>query len=102
MALSNIFREPRREITETLVGIMLVSVPVAGDYWFGVWLRAATEGNNPIGLAAGMVIGVCLIFCVGVALLLLFLLLVGAHALGEFVCGRLAKMGTDPRPRDRW
>lgn len=44
MALSNILREPRREIIETLVGIAIFIIPVYLDYRFGLWFEKATGG----------------------------------------------------------
>ena len=51
MALSNIFREPRREITETLVGVGVVILPVYVNYRLGAWsaLRAFNLGMCVLG-----------------------------------------------------
>jgi len=46
MALSNIFREPRREITETVVGMALVTVPIAAI----ILLRWASRNFLGVGM----------------------------------------------------
>lgn len=58
MAFSNIFREPRRELTESAVGIVAVaaglSVWIAADYHFSLWLEktcgpiAPNYPNDPV------------------------------------------------------
>ena len=60
MALSNIFREPRREIVETIVGLITVGAFMYVDYKFSCWneefwgYRTFTDGstlkNFPWGL----------------------------------------------------
>jgi len=95
VALSNILREPRREITESVAGIAIFIIPVWLDYHFAVWLYAATGGNNralpvPIGMIAG-------VFVVAAILgLLLF-----THFVGEEICDFLADRGLELRPRNR-
>lgn len=39
MALSNIFREPRREITESAIGLGIFAAAAWADYHFAVWLQ---------------------------------------------------------------
>src|ERR1700722_6083126 len=82
MALSNIFREPRREITESAIGIGILSVVIWADYKFGVWLQGAAGCKGDfcyVPWPAGMGIGV---LGAGGLLMLLFL----AHELGDAVC----------------
>lgn len=96
MALSNIFREPRREITESAVGIAIVAGFLYGDYCFAAWLYSMTA-DNPRGgfpVVLGMIMGVVFfIVCIG--------MLVLTHALGEAICNALAKRGLELRPRQR-
>lgn len=95
MALSNIFREPRREITESAVGLMLCAAYVFLDYCFAVWFRSATGGTHDgCPWSLGMILGVGLS-------LLFFGLLLATHALGEFACGSLARRGVELRPKRR-
>lgn len=99
MALSNIFREPRREITETLVGIAALLVPLFLDYCFALWLQAS-EGMDKNGeykwpWPAGMFLGFFLFF---LALVVLGL----AHWMGEKTCDALARRGLNLRPPRRY
>ena len=96
MALSNIFKEPRREITETVIGATVFGVYLYGDYAAALWLQGITGGYSdaipwPLGMAFG--------FCCTVVL---FLILIVIHFLGEKICGSLSKFGADPRPRRRY
>src|SRR5690349_5692998 len=96
MALSNIFREPRREIIETVVGIgALVPFGVV-DYYFGRFLQESTPDHPP--LVAGMMLGILVIPFAA------FFLVVAAavvHGIGEEVCGALQNRGVHLRPRNR-
>lgn len=97
MALSNI--EPRREITESLVGLSAVGLFVWGDYAFARWFNAITTMTNPdnpcpvvVGMLCGGAMAVCGTFiAVTVAL--------ATHALGDGICNRLGRF--DPRPKVR-
>jgi hypothetical protein len=102
MALSNMLREPRREITETAVGIVLVLGYAWINYTAARWLQSA------IPLSGGFQIPVFLpmlaiflgtFICYGALLLI--------HLLGEAVCNALQQNGLHLRPRsrpvtDRW
>lgn len=91
MALSNIFREPRREIIEQAAGAALFVV------WIGTahWLVRLLGATSTVDLVGGTVV-------MSMALVLLIPLVFMIHAAGEFVCGALARMGVDPRPRQRY
>lgn len=94
MALSNIFREPRREITESAVGITLVSAFVFADYLFASWLVDEGTKHPTEDLILGMVMGVGVLgIVVGGTIL--------THALGESLCNKLEKAGIQMRPRTR-
>ncbi len=118
MALSNIIREPRREIIETLQGAI---VPIAygwltwklytyiRDPWN--WLTGEKDKNGiPIYdagpfnldsptfhwgiLIVALIVAAVISLVVGGALLL-------THHIGEEICDRWAEIGMDPRPKER-
>ncbi len=93
MALTNIFREPRREITETVVGAAPTVIFLYTDYRFARWLENAMPPDNPICWELGMVVGGIGFVMV---LLLIVLLLVIIHLLGELFCDLMGSH--DPRP----
>ncbi len=93
MALSNILNEPRREITESIVGLIILCAFMAVDYAFGVWLENVA-GHNDIPWPIGMILGIP-------ATILLVAILFVTHAIGESVCNILQKNDIHLRPRDR-
>jgi len=107
MALSNILKEPRREITESLTGIVVFSVvmiPFAwADYLIAVHIRTVTGHRPdelliiPLVFATGL-----LTICAMVAISVGRLFLLGTHALGEVICTLLEKLGIQMRPRQRY
>lgn len=103
MALSNIFREPRREITESVVGLAIFGGAVWADYAFAGWLQEyaghrlysdGTIAGDYIPWPLGMVVG----FVVGATALLT---VVVTHALGDGICNALQNSGIHLRPRNR-
>ena len=100
MALSNIFREPRREITESVVGIVAVVPLGLADYVFGLWFRYLMGGpyDGPY-LLLSMLIGIFLSFiCLVVGLVFLGI----THAIGDGICNILQNRGIHLRPRQRY
>jgi hypothetical protein len=102
MALSNMLNEPRREITETAMGIGLVCLPVGLDYFGVLWLRDPADPNPvwvwmlliPTAVAAGVVLlGVAVLAVLGCSFLV--------HAAGEVICDFLEDRGLYLRPRTR-
>lgn len=93
MALSNILREPRREITETIVGIVIFAVFVYLDSLFAHWLNTFTV-YNPCPIPLGYLLGVLVTIIVA-------LLTVLIHAVGEKTCNALARNGLELRPKQR-
>lgn len=96
MALSNILREPRREIIESVVGIAAFLVCVWLDSFFARWFHEVTGGDHggcpvPLGYLFGLLAAVLLVICV-----------FATHALGETVCGFLANRGMEIRPKQRY
>lgn len=103
MALSNIYNEPRREITESLVGIV-VGVPAIGavvflDYQLAVWFKEITGGIGGCPVPLGMLLVPCLL--VFAAVILIFLL-AWTHVLGDAICTALDKVGLRLRPTTRY
>ncbi len=95
MALSNIFNEPKREITETVVGLSLIGIFVAADYSFALWFQDITGGPERgvpwwLGIIAGVSFGIA-----GV------LMMLRIHTLGERVCDSLQRHGIHLRPKRR-
>jgi hypothetical protein len=102
MALSNIFREPRREITETVVGVALITIPVVADYFAALELQKLSGGWSEFPWPIGMLF-VPLIVILGamaVAAVAFGLPLV-VHAIGEIGCEALEERGIHLRPRNR-
>lgn len=105
MALSNIFREPRREITESAVGIMVFAIPAALYAWIvyiicrwieGLSLRPDGTFGCPWGLAAIVVAPAMMV--IGFAG---YMALIATHALGDAACNALQRAGIHLRPRVR-
>lgn len=95
MALSNIFREPRREIIESVVGLMVFAVFAWGDYHFAQWFKDVTGGPRigcpwPIGMFFGFLL---LVAIIGLVLL--------THMLGDAICNLFQERGVHLRPRKR-
>lgn len=98
MALSNIFREPRREIIETAVGMAIMAALIGGDYAFARWFETLcgyrSNGDAEVPWLLGLIIGL------GVALIAV-LLAVLTHQIGEMMCDSLQSHGVCLRPRRR-
>lgn len=98
MALSNIFREPRREITESVVGLVPFVGFIALDVFLTRWIcRADTHRDW------GQIMGIFFVIVVGtlMALFGLVLLALFTHFIGEEICGFLARHGLELRPKNR-
>ncbi len=97
MALSNIFREPRREITESVIGL-LVTAPIFGwIYFLSGWLR--DHDSTPI-MPLSFYIAGALLFTLGGAAMSAGILLI-THAIGDGVCNALQRGDIHLRPRNR-
>lgn len=98
MALSNIIRQPRRELTESAMGI-LVSAVVIGilylpGYYLGSWFQEATIGPSPDLIWLWTLIAMVLLFFGGWIVLLI------THSVGERFCNNLANRGIELRGND--
>lgn len=97
MALSNIRKEPRREVTESAVGLLLVSWWCVGTAWLAktmaclVWQSTAVFELRSMGLLIAFMLS---------AWCLLGLLL--HHAMGEVACDLLDDVGIRLRPKRRY
>lgn len=100
MALSNIFKEPRREITETVVGLgifLAVAAPLVwGESCLWNLIRFYCKDTD---VAVCLTVLCNVLFGVGVGLSVL--LLMGIHQLGDSICTSLENRGVHLRPRVR-
>lgn len=91
----DIFREPRREITESALGVAAFGGFLFCDSYFANWFHIATGGDGrgcPTPLA--YIIGI-------IALVLLIFFLIFTHFIGETICDALASRGLELRPKRR-
>lgn len=93
MALSNIFREPRRELTEQAIGTAFLLI------YFGIAYLITMKIVHSYALPTDPFL---LTLIVGAIAMAMFFLgtgaLLGAHAIGQEICDALARAGHDPRP----
>ena len=96
MALSNIFREPRREITESIVGILALAAFGWLDWKYAEWLCRDDIRchERPDLYALGMILGAALAIAI-------FIIVVFTHFLGDQICAALQRGGIHLRPRNR-
>lgn len=103
MALSNIRREPQREITESLIGLspLLLLIPL---YYLAQWLMFST-GYVRISTSDHALISVFVMLGSAVGIFIGYWVIYGflhlTHDFGEGICGWLEDHGWDPRPKDR-
>jgi hypothetical protein len=100
MALTNIFREPRREITETIAGIAAIVIVLGGLLAIGAksvqFISPEMYEESPIGAGiVALVVAVIVVFTTSVILNVI-------HDVGEEVCGSLQKRGINLRPKRRY
>lgn len=96
MALSNIFREPRREITETVVGIALFAGFGVPDYFLVAYMYAHDTSKY---LPPFLVYLLVMTFFVAAAVAAVVGVAFGIHAIGEVACNALDRRGIHLRPR---
>jgi hypothetical protein len=96
MALSNIFKEPVREITESVVGVVMCGLFLYGVHFIADWivLNSAEDAKSRMPIVLGYIVA---IFFLGLAFGALFLI----HFIGEELCDALANRGLELRPRRR-
>lgn len=97
MALSNILREPRREVTETVVGLVPVSIWLAIVYFIACALYTTDNPKNDpfiLDLLFSLIItSVGSVLPIGAVFL--------THAIGENICNKLQQAGIHLRPKKR-
>jgi len=94
MSLSNIFREPRREITESAIGLAIFGLALWGDYELGVSYHEAAGGSVGEGMLGGAILAAFVIIATTIVAYT-------THALGEWICNRVEDAGIHLRPRVR-
>jgi hypothetical protein len=95
-------REPRREITEIVIGFSVL-VPLVWADWRVADLAYYTQGpsnrnywsDHFIFMVGGAAVGLLAVIIIGLAL-------VTAHWMGEGIANGMAAWGLDPRPRRRF
>ena len=105
MALNNIFVEPQREITESLIGLLVISAIMtvalivsyhAAVWWITYWEFPMDAFRIIINVGAMLVTAfVCSIFGFFIG----WGLLEATHEAGDGICNLLAKVSLDPRPK---
>lgn len=99
MALSNIFREPRREITESAIGISIFVGIVGLDYIVVRYLKSLGKVKTEGDFVGAMLLIPLITIAIGIAISGLALI---THFIGEKVCDALARRELDPRPKQRY
>ncbi len=95
MALSNMRREPQREITESVIGLVIFGGAIGVDYYAA---RCIFDMDTTIDVVMGMImVPVFAIAAFSIIMLLLFF----THIIGDEVCNVLQKRGIHLRPRNR-
>jgi hypothetical protein len=96
MALSNMLNEPRRELIETAVGVVVLGTVGGGDYIFAAWVCQRSKPEYWFSdICFAMVFGLAIAVAIG-------LLAVGVHALGDTICNALDRRGIQLRPAQRY
>ncbi len=99
MALSNILKEPRREIIETIVGLSVAGIYFYIDYCFASLIANHVHMVTPEPWGLIFTIGFIAFWFITLALWALLLIV---HGLGDSICNGLKKLGYDPRPTQRY
>lgn len=104
MALSNIFREPRREITETLVGMAAFSVPITMSAVLATYLPVGANGpfDYSDGTAPFIISFLAWTFVLLCGSIILGLTIAVIHTMGEDLSDALESRGIQIRPRQRY
>src|SRR3954463_6782832 len=99
MALTNIFREPRREITEQVVGAALVVPAIVLCVWATVYFGGSVYAcpalkESPCWIGAAVTLpAILLAIIIGLTVI---------HGIGDAACNALQRRGLHLRPRVRY
>lgn len=97
MSLSNIFNEPRREITETAIGLLIFSPLAVSDYFIA---RALSTLDTTTPFFMWLLIAAPA--CIAGAVLFVIMLSLFIHFVGEEICDILQdRFNIHLRPRRR-
>lgn len=96
MALSNILREPRREITETVLGAILLSPLFLATYPIGNYFKSLDDSMPLFGAY------LCGFAAAGALALAVFMLAIFIHYIGEEFCDYLQNNNIRLRPKQRY
>ena len=95
MALSNVLREPRRELIEQGLGVLVIAGFIGLDYFGALQIYRLIDGANSGDFAFAL-------FLATLAIPIGFLSLLVIHLIGEIICDLMADRGYDPRPTNRY
>lgn len=100
MTLSNIFIEPRREITESVIGIGFSTVPLSIFGWatYSVALTMKADVSFSKLFLAAIIVAVAFIIIIGVVAGFFAV----THAIGSGLCNALEKRSIQLRPKERY
>jgi len=98
MALSNILREPRREITETAIGLSLIVLFCLADYYladivYSSMMMIDDRHDNFLHVMSFIASALVIIVIIGGFVL--------AHSMGQSLCDWLQKNNIHLRPKRR-
>lgn len=96
MALINIFNEPRREVTESAIGITVFIILAGLDYAFAIWFQHLTKIIDiEYPIFVGLLFGIFVMLAIWASIHL-------THLWGESICNLLAQRGIELRPKRRY
>lgn len=99
MALSNIFREPRRELIEQTFGFGGLLGLLVIDLLIATALCRVIDGTIHVAVSEFCLVA---LFLAPAVMFVVFLASIAMHALGETICDAMANRGYDPRPKNRY
>lgn len=98
MALTNMLREPKRELIEQGYGLIAVGCFVAVDFALAAAVARLVDGTVHVPVSEFLCCAFISLFVIAAAVVLLLIV----HSVGEAICNAMARHGNDPRPRDRY
>jgi len=102
MALSNIFREPQREITETILGAIVLAAPMAGLGFASYYLADIISETDNIPFFGALLLSIPFTIISTTMLVgIVIAIFLALHKVGEDACDALERRGLHLRPRER-